>query len=136
VPALPSAASAAESAVLQALAGVDSIRSRAYSERRPELLAAIYGAAALRAADAARLMAVVPSGCGLFGMSTLWTVQHASMTGTRHLQARVAAQVSAAELRCRGIAPTRTEAPPASTIEIVLVRGSSGQFVIESERVV
>jgi hypothetical protein len=133
---VPPAASAVESTVLQALAGVDAIRSRAYSERRPELLAAIYGAAALRAADAARLVAVVPSDCGLFGMATQWTVQRATMSGARHLQARVAAQVSAAELRCRGSAPTRTEAPPASTIEIVLVRGSSGQFVIESERVV
>lgn len=123
-PARLDAASAA-----RVLRGLDIVRARAYAERRPSLLAAVYAPGPLLSQDAGQLQSIVPAGCGMYGAST--TFSHVAVTSRAAdgVQLRVRAALAAATLECGGEPAGTAPAQPARTLRIGLTRSGAGYLI-------
>jgi serine/threonine protein kinase len=117
----------------QLLARLDSVRTHAFEQRRPELLDAVYASPALFAQDVAQLNARVPTGCQLVGLVTSYRdITTIAQTPTR-VELTAVATLSPAELRCQGATRSRTAAAGPTKMRLVLTAsGSDGTFGIAS----
>jgi hypothetical protein len=119
------------------LGALDSVRERAFAERRPELLTQVYASPALLAADTAQLTSTVPAGCGLVGVRTDYrSPELAAPVGSApagSVAVTVTATLSPATLSCAGLMRSRTRPAGPTTLRLLLV-DSGGGWRIASQR--
>jgi len=111
---------------------LDRLRSAAYAQRRPELLAQVYRSTSLLAADTAQLLRSVPAGCRLTGLDTDYRQLQASRTAGR-LQIRTVASLPVGALACAGTVRGHTPAVGPVRLELTLSDTGSG-YLLDGER--
>jgi serine/threonine protein kinase len=119
----------------QLLAQIDSLRSQAFAQRRPELLGSVYASTALLTQDVAQLNARVPTDCRLVGLVTSYRHVTTIAQSPTRIELTAEASLASAELRCHGAVHSRTAAAGPTTMRIVLAAtGTDGSFAIASVR--
>ena len=102
------------------LAALDALRGRAFAERRPDLLRAVYASSSLLRADTALLLRIVPTGCGLRGVRT--TYRDVQVTeGADRAVVTVRASLPASTLSCSGTAGGRAAGVRPVHLQLTLV---------------
>jgi hypothetical protein len=117
------------------LAQLDSVRSDAFANRQPDALRAVYASAGLLAEDQALLTAIVPPGCGLFGVHTRFRDVVLVARSPTGITLRVRAKVGASRLICSGTVSGRAPAGPASVVRMYLVRHGGDYRIAQRRRV-
>ena len=125
---------ASATAVLAVLRRLDEQRSAAYATRDPGRLATVYDDPTLLKLDQARLLATVPSGCRLTGLSTVYTAPRTLGESQQGWQLNVTATVESAELDCPGRPPASLAPLPPTPLHITLKRGSQGYRIAAEQR--
>jgi hypothetical protein len=74
----------------------------AYARRDPSLFRAVYDSPPLAATDAAQMLATVPAGCRLTGLTTDYRSVAVVATSPGAVVVRATVSVSAAQLHCAG----------------------------------
>jgi hypothetical protein len=121
-------ADASPTAILHEL---DARRARAFANRDPELLSAVYASPALLAQDRHQLLARVAVGCRLTGLSTGYrSVKVVSRTADR-LEVSVIADTAPAVVQCAG-GEARPLSQATSRLRITLTASAAGQYRISS----
>jgi len=117
----------------QLLARIDSLRSQAFEQRKPELLDSVYASTALVAQDVAQLHDRVPTDCQLVGMVTEYRDVTTIAQSPTRIELTATATLSPAELRCHGATRSRTAAAGPTKMRLVLTAsGTDGSFAIAS----
>jgi hypothetical protein len=129
LPSAPAVTQLDAAAAGEVLARLDVSRARAYAQRDPGLLAEVYVPGALRTQDVAQLESIVPAGCGLFGVSTVYS--HVAVESRASAQAvvRAVATLRPSTLECGGKPAGRAPAAGPLTLHIALQRVGSGYLI-------
>ena len=117
----------------QLLARIDSLRSQAFEQRRPELLDSVYASPALVAQDVAQLNARVPTDCQLVGLVTSYRDITTIAQSPTRIELTAIASLAPTELRCHGASRSRSAAAGPTKLRLVLTAtGTDGSFAIAS----
>ena len=116
------------------LATLDARRARAFAERRPDLLAAVYTSATLLRADTSLLLRIVPVGCGLHGVRTTYADVRVAAAGARTV---VTAEVSlpATDLICGTTPSGRAPAVGPLRLRTILQGPPATARIVDQQRV-
>ena len=115
------------------LRSLDDLRERAFAARDASLLARVYRAGTLLAQDVALLERIVPEGCGLVGVRTVYSSVHASAAGGR-LVLTARATLAASTLTC-GTSRSGTAAGEGPTVlRIELARQGDGYRIVSQQK--
>jgi hypothetical protein len=121
-------------AIAAALARLDSVRERAFAQRRPNLLAAVYPPGALLAQDTALVTRMAPSGCGLQGMRTTYSdVKPVVSTKAGSLTVTVRALLAPSTLVCHSRLAGRVAGAGPATLRIELVRKGADYLIARQD---
>jgi serine/threonine protein kinase len=116
----------------QILAELDSARSLAFAQRRPDLLAQVYTSPALLAQDAAQLKTRVPTGCSLTGLVTSYRDVVVTKQSVSLIELRALASLGAGELRCGTTSRGHTAGAGPTAMRLILAARPDGSFGISS----
>jgi hypothetical protein len=116
------------------LSTLDSRRESAFAQRRTDLLAHVYAAPELLDQDTRQLNALVPVGCQLVGLHTRYDQVAVLAQTPGRLEMRAVATLSAAEVRCSGLARVHT-APAGPSVLTLVLTADAGGYRISSQRV-
>jgi serine/threonine protein kinase len=121
-------------AIASALARLDSVRERAFAERRPNLLAAVYPPGPLLAQDTALVTRMARSGCGLRGMHTTYSdVKPAVSTKAGSLTVTARALLAPSTLVCHSRLAGRAAGAGPATLRIGLVRKGADYLIARQD---
>lgn len=129
-----SASPAPRAEPVAALRELAATRSAAFEQRRPALLARVYGSPRLLRADQEMLASLVPAGCRLSGLHTSYRDVEAVAQGAITVVTAVAV-VGPSQLRCRGRPPVAVPAAAPTALRIRLVRTRDGPRIAAERRV-
>jgi hypothetical protein len=114
---------------------LDGRRAAAFAQRQPELLKQVYLSGELLAQDVSQLQTRVPAGCQLAGLHTRYQgIRVISQTANR-IELRATAELSPAQLRCKGTLRGTTAAAGPTPVRLVLTRSAGGAFGIASQQI-
>ena len=117
------------SAAVRTLAALDAVRAQAFALRQPDLLARVYRAGPLRAADAATLARLVPRGCGLYGVRTDYTEVRITARRTGRIVLSLKATLSPSVLKCAGTPMARAPGSGPTALQVVL-QAVDGRYLL------
>jgi hypothetical protein len=113
------------------LAALDALRQQAFAERRPELLERVYSTVSLREQDAELIGRLVPAGCGLMGVHTIYRNVRAESVSADGAELTASAVLTPSTLRC-GTATTASAPGLTSTpMRISLARTGQGYLIAQ-----
>lgn len=104
------------------LTALDRTRATAYAARNPALLSAVYASSTLLARDRAKLLSIVPVGCGLQGVRTRFSRLVVTSASVDRARLRVHTALAPSRLLCSGTASGRVPATQPTLLVIDLVR--------------
>jgi serine/threonine protein kinase len=117
------------------LSVLDDMRSRAFAERRPELLKQVYDSASLLMQDVSNVQSRIPDHCLLLGLHTRYRDVTVTSRSPQKLTVRASASLTSGALRCAGQVRSRTAPAGPTVVRLVLVAASGGRFRIASQQI-
>jgi hypothetical protein len=107
------------------LARLDALRTRAFAQRKPELLRQMYVPGPLLTADAALLTRIVPPGCGLTGVRTTYSALRVAPRGPGAV-ITATARLTPSRLLCAGRSHGTAAGAGPARLRVELVRTAAG----------
>jgi hypothetical protein len=93
----------------------------------------VYASSGLLAKDQALLSAIVPPGCGLFGVHTRFSDVVVVARSPAGIRLRVRARVGVSRLVCSGTVTGRAPAGPDTVVRLYLVRRGGGYRIAQRQ---
>jgi hypothetical protein len=108
------------------LASLDAARAAAFAARDPAALGRVYASPLLLGRDRRLLLGIVPPGCGLVGVRTMYRDVRVLRGGRARMVVTAWTRMRPSLLRCGGRPAGRARGTPGATVRIGLVRGAAG----------
>ena len=117
------------------LAELDGVRSAAFAARDPSRLAGVYASSQLLARDRAQLLAIVPPGCELKGVSTRYSHVVVTSRSARGMTLRANATLPPSRLVCGGTPSGRAPGLGPARLQVRIVRLGAQYRIADQRRI-